>query len=195
MRSGAVHGSDEPRRAKRLSARAETVKERAGDPEVGDHDAPVVANEHVLRLEVTMDEPGRVGRREPTPGRLEDGECFAPRMRLSHPRFERAPLDVLHRDEDVVAVHTDVVDGDDVGMSKARHRLRFALQACSVVGRLCRGVEDFDRDAACELPVVRGVHAAHAAGAEVVDDDVSPDSACPPRPAPAGAREEAPRSA
>ena len=51
----------------------------AREPEVDDARPPVVGDDHVLGLEIAMDEPRRVRRREPAPGLEEHLEDLAPR--------------------------------------------------------------------------------------------------------------------
>jgi hypothetical protein len=65
--------------------------------------------------------------RQPAPGLHEHAQHLGPRARLfAQPGRQRDAVDELHRDEQPLAVHADVVDGDDVRMRQLRHRLGFA---------------------------------------------------------------------
>ena len=86
------------------------------------------------------------------------------------PALERPAADELHREEDLVVDHADVVDGDDVRVREPRHRLRLAQQARArrVLHALPR-LEQLERDLAIELRIVRAVDHAHPAGADALE--------------------------
>ena len=90
-----------------------------------------------------MHEARRVRGGEAAPRLREDFEDLgARRGAATSQSLERAALDVLHRDEDPVALDADVVHADDVGVRQARHRLAFASQpllAGTTRDRRCRG--------------------------------------------------------
>jgi hypothetical protein len=66
------------RRARRLGV----VARGAGEAEVSDPHPAIVAHEHIVRFEVSMDQPGRVRSLEALPGAKEHGEHLAPGARL-----------------------------------------------------------------------------------------------------------------
>ena len=111
---------------------------RAREAEIGHADPPVLAEQDVLRLEVSVHEPGFVRRLEASP-RLD--------QRVQHlanggaigldPLSQRPSLDVLHRDEDAIVDLADLIHGDDVGMGQLGHRLSFADEPIA-----CRTVHD-----------------------------------------------------
>ena len=72
-------------------------------------DAAVVADQHVVGLEVAVHEAGVVRRRQPRAGRDEAVEHLAPR-RGARGHSRACPLDQLHGDEDLIADGADVVD-------------------------------------------------------------------------------------
>ena len=151
----------------------------AREAEVDDARPAVLAEQHVVGLEVAVHEPGRVRGGQPAPGRDEHVEHLAPRPRLvGEPALERSARDELHREEHLVVEHADVVDGDDVGVREPRHRLRLAQQARAAPcpSRPVPGLEQLERDLAIELGIVRAVDDAHRAGADAFDDDVTADS-------------------
>jgi hypothetical protein len=90
--------------------------------------------EHVIGLEVPVDEPTRVRRGEPGPRREHHGQDLAPRpLRLAEPRAQRGTIDELHRDEHAIARKgADIVHGDHVRVREPRHGLRLAQQPCLV---------------------------------------------------------------
>ena len=147
----------------------------AGEAEVEDADAAVVADDHVVGLEVAVHEADGVGRREAAPGLHVDGEQLAPAARRRGlPGAQGRAGDELHGDEDLRAEGADVVDGDDVGVGEAGHRLGLAEEAggAGAVGVLA-AAQELDGDLAVELGVVGGVDDAHTAGAEAAEHDVA----------------------
>ena len=114
-----------------------------GEPEVDQHHAIVVGDEHVVGLEVAVHDAGGVGGHEAERGLLEHRDDLAPRSRPTiQPLPQRHATQPLHHQEDtelplaavtgarVVAVGggAGVVDLDDVGVPQLRERLRLALQ-------------------------------------------------------------------
>ncbi len=96
----------------------------------------------VPRLASTVPHPGTVAPRQPYGERLAGHE--------------------LHGDEDAVVVAPDFVHRHDVGVRHARHRLRFAQQACLqlVLGRVALArltANQLQRHLAIELGIVGGV--------------------------------------
>ena len=151
----------------------------AGDAEVGDADAVVVADQQVVGLDVAVDEAGGVGRHEAAAGLHEHAQDLLPAARgLVEPAPHGAAGDEFHGDEDLTGVHADVVDGDDVGVGEAGEGLGLAQEeGLAVAGAVAvdLAVHELDGDLAIELGVVGGVDDAHAAGAELVDDEVAAD--------------------
>ena len=79
--------------------------------------AAVAAHHHVLRLEVAVDEPGRVGGAEPAARRGEDVRIsWRVRVALREPGRQRLSVDVLHRQEHALVDGPRVVNHDDVGV-------------------------------------------------------------------------------
>jgi hypothetical protein len=104
---------------------------------------------------------------------LEDFQELTPGSRLSAPGRQRLPIDELHGDVNAMFEGPNLVDGDDVLVFEARHRLRFAQHAYAHV--LDLGTKHLDRHDALELGVVRRVDARHPPRAEVVQNRVVPD--------------------
>ena len=169
------------RGADRLVAQARGVAPlaRLGDPEVGDPDLAVPADQHVRGLEVAVDDPSLVGGREPAPGEHELGHDLRPRpLALAQPRAQVGALHELHRQVDLAVTHVDVVDGDDVGVAELGQRLGLAEQptAARAPGDVGLGVaQELERDLAVELGVVGGADQAHPASADRVEDEVATD--------------------
>ena len=154
---------------------------REGQPrhaEIEDAHATIRADDRVLRLEVAVDEPGRVRRREPAPRLDQVCEQRAPRrFALALPLRERPALDELHRDEHGVAEHADIEDLDDVRVRDLRQRLGLADQPRGAVG--ADRAHELERDAPVEIRIVGAIDHAHAAETEAIEDDVASHARTP----------------
>ena len=138
---------------------------------------PLLIHEHVVRLEVAVENPRGVRSREPAPGLdVHSDQRAGPPLRLVSPLAQGRAAHVLHRDEHVVAERADVVDGDDVRVRHLRHRLRLAEEARARLSRgdagRCLRAEHFDGDATFELAVEREIDDPHPAVPDVLQDDV-----------------------
>jgi hypothetical protein len=145
----------------------------ARDAEVDDlHDA-VVTNDHVARLDVSVNKPPIVGSRESARHVDEPAE---PRRfgdaRVADRLAQRSARHVLHRDERLSLDLAHVVHRDDVGMVEGRRGARFTGQAgrCGAVALRAKHLE---RDRPAELRVERAQDTPHAAFAEGAVDAVS----------------------
>ena len=148
-------GGDERLGAEHLAGAGEGRRvEGLGDPEVGEPRVPVVVDEDVLRLDVTVQDAGRVDV-------AEGGEQLARhlvgagRVTAIEPGGEIAALDVLHHQVGPLA-RVEVVDGNEVGVLDAGGDPRLAPEAADVLG-VCgeRVGEDLHRHRAPE-PLVGG---------------------------------------
>jgi hypothetical protein len=170
-------------RAVARAARAERHRGVAGgarEAEVEHARAAVAADEHVVRLEVAVDDAGVVGGGEAAARPEEQRDDVAPRARPGgEPLLELDAVDELHRDPHAIAGRPDVEHADDVGVREARERLGLALEATLGAGRRAVAVRlhELDRDAAIELRIVGRVDDSHAARAELVEHDVASDHA------------------
>jgi hypothetical protein len=146
----------------------------AGEAEVHDADAAVVADEHVAGLEVAVDHAGGVGGGESVAGGDERGDDLTPRSwRVAEPGAEGLAVDELHGEEHAMVDGADVVDRDDVGVGEPGEGLGLAEHAGLTAGVAGARQHDLEGDAAIELGVVGGVDHAHAAGAERIEQDVA----------------------
>ena len=141
----------------------------AGEAEVGDADAAVVADEHVVGLEVAVDEAGLVGCGEARGGAGEDGvDLFEGAGARPHPLAEGGALDELHGDEDPAFEEADVVHRNDVGVGELGHGLGFATES-GVAALLIAGetaAQELQRDFSVELRIVSAIDNAHAANTD-----------------------------
>ena len=132
------------------------------------HEA-VLPDDHVLRLEITVNDADRV-RGAGAGGNLDrdvQRGLQGGRLRLQQVP-ERLPLDVLHRDERMaVGGLAEGVHHADVGMTERRGGPRLLLEPANpgMVRRHLAG-QHLDRHVATELQVIGQVHLAHATGAE-----------------------------
>ncbi len=148
----------------------------ARDAEVRHLHAALAVDEHVVRLDVAMDDPVAVReaqRREDLP-RVLDGDRNRRRPAGDDQLLQRAAVEVLHGDVVRPLRLAAVVDRDDVRMRQRRCVLRLAAEALDelVVVRVAV-VEDLDGDAAAQLLVLGEVDVGHAAGAELPHDLVA----------------------
>jgi hypothetical protein len=145
----------------------------ACEPEVGDARAALAVDEHVVELEVAVDDAGGVRGDEPASRAAKQLEHLAPAALLSlEPAPQRLAWHELHREKYATGVRADVVDRDDVRVRQPRHRLRLAQQARLRVDAAA-GPHQLDRDVAHELRVGRREHDAHATFADLIRDDVA----------------------
>ena len=108
---------------------------------------------------------------------LDEGQLLRQRERLPplDQLAERRPVHVLHRDERLMVVVADLVDGHEVFVSQVRGGARFPqepLQQLLVGHRL---PEHFDGDVAIEIRIAAQIHRAHAAVPETAHDVVLGD--------------------
>ncbi|MEZ4379857.1 MAG: hypothetical protein R3A79_00810 [Nannocystaceae bacterium] len=147
------------------------------EAEVEDARPPVAAEEHVLRLEVAVDEARRVGGVEPPARVAQRPQELAPRhVRAAKEAAEILAVDELHRQVDAVVVLADLIDLDDEGAREARERLGLAehpLADLRLAGELL--LDQLDRDLAIEIDVVAGVDDAHRPLAYLPVDDEGAD--------------------
>ena len=137
-----------------------------GQPEVTDFDGAVVADQHVFRLDIAVDEACTVRCGEC----LEHREHHAERLgraeppRLAQHLAQGAALDQLHHQEDHIAVAALVGDGDDLRAAEAGGSLCLPAETSDeiLVGGE-DGMHDLDRDLTIEPGVERGVDDRHAA--------------------------------
>jgi len=151
-----------------------------GQPEIGDDDPPVMSDQDVVGLEVTMDQPGVMGGGKP-PARLY--ECVPDLLPAAlgaviEPLPQRHALHQLHRQEDLPRGLADLVDRDDVRMGQFGHGLGLTYQTLPCVhrpGHLGVGPKQLQRHPPIQFRVVSGIHDAHRALAEHLDDEVPPE--------------------
>ena len=136
------------------------------EAEVRDLGTTILAEQHVVGLEVAVDHACVVNRSEPARGPFEHLDDVPPRADFGfHPLPERAAFDVLHRDEHGVVVGARVVDRDEVGVAHLGHGPGFVEEAFVLVG-VALVVQHLDRHGALELGVERRHDHAHASSAE-----------------------------
>jgi hypothetical protein len=165
-------------RADRRCARARRrvgLVHRAREAEVHHAHAPVVADQHVGRLEVAMHDPLCVRGREASPGGDEHLHDRGPRSRrAAEPVAQGVALHVLHRDEEHAVVDIHVVHGHDVGMRQLGHRLRLSHHPSAAGGAVALGqTQALHRDLASELGIVGAQHEPHPARADLLDHEVA----------------------
>ena len=159
-----------PRRGRRqIGARTAFLDVRElGQAEVEDLHAPVARHEEVLGLQVPVDDPLLVRRREA----VRDLQGVVDGLARREPpgrerRPQRLALEELLDDVRRAVVGADVVHGREVGMVQNAGCLRLLLEAAQPVGVLReRRRKDLDGHVAAEPRVLRAIHLPHPARAE-----------------------------
>ena len=145
--------------------------------EVEHFDHVAVGLEHdVLRLDVAMHDGPRVGLCQRIGDLLGDRHQLALGQRaLAQALRQRVAFDVLHREERPAAVFADFVDRAHVRVIERGRGLRFANQA-RVAGLVTVGSgDDLDCHEPLQRRILREVHLAHAAGAELAQNAIPAD--------------------
>ena len=134
-----------------------------GQAEVEDLEPAILGEEQVLRLEVTVDEPARVGGGETAAHLHRQLHCLAGRKRaVLQPLAQRLALEQFEDDLSGPVLGTVVVDGEDVGMIQGGNRPGLLLEAVEAVEAwIAVGGDDLDRDVAAEAGVSGTVNLAH----------------------------------
>jgi hypothetical protein len=148
--------------------------------EVGELRAPVLVYEHVLRLDVAVDDAALVGVGQPVgDGRPDAREHGAgERTPPVDERLQVAARDVLHDDVrglvPVEHVLSRVVDLDDVGVGEAGGGASLAPEAGAHVRALEVGAQDLDGDGPVEDLVAAQKDGGHAARADLAHEHEPP---------------------
>ena len=146
----------------------------ARDPEIGDHDAirPPL-DHHVVRLEVAVDHPRLVRRRQPGAQLDRQTAQPPPRHRRAELAGQRRAVDQLHRQEPVGAVLTDVEHPRHVAVLDPPGQLDLAAEPLDrVVGQ--PAAQHLERDPLVELGVERLVDPPHRPRPEPAHDAIAP---------------------
>jgi hypothetical protein len=140
----------------------------ARDPEVGDRDTPGLADEDVVGLEVAVQHAAGVRRRHARGDRAHDPQRLGERRRsVGDELRERLPVDVLHRQEVIVAVLAEVERPHDIAVRHAARELYLGAEPLEHPGQIGElAAQQLQRYDLVELGVARAVHAPHAAGAD-----------------------------
>ena len=147
--------------------------ERLGDAEVGDHRGPV-REEHVLGLDVAMDDALVVGVVERTGHVPQQGHPFGQRERLGagHPGAERLAPHVRHGVVGEAVGGPGVEDRDDVGVLQPGREPDLAGEALGAQALRELGGDDLDHDLPIERRLRGDPDARHPTTAELPLDPV-----------------------
>ena len=143
-----------------------------GEAEVEDLDPAVVGHEQVLGLQVPVNDPLLVRRRQPAGDLDRVVGGLAHRQRAARePRAQRLAFEELRDDVRRTFERTELVDRRDVGVVEPAGGLGFLLEPAQAFGvqRERRG-QHLDRDVALQALVARAVDLAHPSGAEEAED-------------------------
>ena len=144
------------------------VAQLASRAEVHQHDAAIVRQHHVMALDVAMQQTGAVhgANRAAEINADLNGLRYSEAPALLEQLFERASLDELHPQADLVANLLGAVDGDDVRMANLRQQSAFfddRAGACLAGQRV--GRQELERDFAVEPSVAGAVDLSESAAA------------------------------
>ena len=162
------------------------VGDDLGEPEIADQRAPVGGEQHVIGLEIAVDDACLMGRRQSLAGLDERRDHLAPVVVLAHPLAQGRAVHILHDEEQLFAIAADVVNRRDVRVLEARHRLGLVAEPLnqalvsiadlSVLQRQPKPrIQELQRDLAIELGVMSGIHDPHPAGTDQAFDLVATD--------------------
>ena len=160
------------------SVHRELISIDPDEAEIEHANPPVVPDNHVGRLDVAVDQPGRMQCGEADGDLSKHDDDVLPRANLRHqPALERGPRHEFHGDEQLVIRGPDLVNRDEVGVRDLGHRLGFTQQsfAPTTADVPDMGTQDLDSEVAIERVIVSGIDDTHTAGAEAIDDSVAPD--------------------
>ena len=157
-------------------ARVAPLVHQIGETEVREVRLTPSVDQHVGGLQIAMQNPAVVCRRE-TGAEL---TCELERLVRWQPadapqqRGEILAVDVLHREEVLAAGFADVVDAAHVRMGDLPREPDFLVEAREPVGAMRDLVrQEFERDGLSELQVFGSIDFAHAAAAQQADDAVA----------------------
>ena len=148
--------------------------QRFRQSEVENLDVAVGGQLHVGRFQIAMDDAFLVRVFQSFGDLLGNRQHFVQRHRPpADPLSQRRPLDQFHDQSANAVALFQSVNGGDVRMVQRREHLRLALEARHALGVVGERLgQDFDRDVAAELGVVRAVDLAHATRADGSEDFV-----------------------
>ncbi len=166
-----------------LGRRAREVRVRVrrlhpGEAEVEHLDAPLARHHDVPGLQIPVDDPALVRRRQRVRERDRDLEEAGERQSVGrNQRVETVALDELHREKPPAVRLLDREDRDDARMVQGRERARLALetgQTIRVAGHVFG--KDLDRDVAAQPRVPRPIDLSHSPRPDRAEDLVGAEA-------------------
>ena len=152
--------------------------DRARNAEVGEEHV-AAGQQHVVRLDIAMDDARRVRVRERVRDFAEHADGVRDRHRAgAQPAAERFAVDVRHDVEGQIIDGAGIEERKDVRVAKVRRRPDLGDEPIGADDGGQIAPHDFDRDAAIVPYVVREVDGRHAAGAELALDAIARQECC-----------------
>ncbi|MFO0631627.1 MAG: hypothetical protein U0168_02115 [Nannocystaceae bacterium] len=151
---------------------------RVGQAEVRDARPTLLADEHVVGLEVAVHQARGVGRRETAADLHEHRDDLGPRPTRVQPRAQGPAADQLHRQEHAPGVEPDVVDRHDVGVVDRRGGTGLLLEPSPCLLGIGEAivVDQLDRDLAIEPRIPGREDRTHAAATQLADQGEATDA-------------------
>jgi hypothetical protein len=145
------------------------------EAEVQDARAAVLADDHILRLEVPVDDPLAMSGQQAASRLREHADDLRPPMRrLAQPAIEAEPPHEFQRDVNIAAVRVDVVDRHDVRVLQSCQRLRLTDEPRARPVARSRA-QELERDHAVQTGIVRTHDDPHRTLARRAEHHVPPD--------------------
>jgi hypothetical protein len=150
-----------------------TARRHHRQAEVGDDGATVHADQHVLRLEVAVDDPAEMRSVQAGTGLGEAGTHLAPGAPpAAQPLAQGLAADELHDQEGLAVLHPGLVQGDDVAVRQPGDRLRLAQPG--PVWRV--RMQELDRHLSPQPGILRGIHHAGGTGTQHRVQEEAPET-------------------
>ena len=162
------------RRAQHRAGLGDLRDARLGDAEVGHGRLALGVDDHVLRLQVTVDDAVAVSEARPLEHLADQpGSLLGSNAGVDH-LLQRAAFEVLHRDVVGTFELAAIEDGDDVGVLKARGGLGLAAEALDELLVLGEArVQDLECNPPLQVTVVGEPDVGHATRADALKDRVA----------------------
>ncbi len=147
----------------------------ARQTKIGYFNQPLRCQDYVGRFDIAVDNPGAVGMIDGAHHLLENGQSLAPVNGTLAFDFigQRFTLDIFHDNEPLIAVFTQIIDTDNIGIFQLCQRPRFGVKAAQeVFVKGQTGRNHFQGDHFIQFDIMGFKNHAHAAAPQLFQDAV-----------------------